>query len=250
MTDRDRLVASLVCVLVTTVTLAVSPRQGITRDEAYYMVAGERYVQYYQDSLSGRIAHPLAAGSIETYWSYNAEHPPLLKVLYGMSWRILHRCTCAEDSRWHPAVARLVSGRHWTLSLMSELTAFRLPTAVFFGLLCALVYVFFVEVFDSRRGALVAALLMFAQPRAFFHAQTASFDLPAATLCSPPRSCTGGRSARNRGARRSRRVCSSAFSSRRSSSRSSCPLPWRLIGPGWPGCVEGRAAAFRTSGLY
>src|SRR5216684_6343649 len=33
-----------------------------------------------------------------------------------------------------------------------------------------------------RWGACVAALLMFAQPRAFFHAQTAAFDLPVATL--------------------------------------------------------------------
>jgi 4-amino-4-deoxy-L-arabinose transferase-like glycosyltransferase len=53
---------------------------------------------------------------------------------------------------------------------------------VVFGVLCALVYLFFSEALGSQWGALAAALLMFAQPRAFFHAQTAAFDLPVATL--------------------------------------------------------------------
>jgi dolichyl-phosphate-mannose-protein mannosyltransferase len=179
MIDRDRLLAGLIGVLVAGVALGSSPRQGIVRDEAYYMKAGERYVRYYEDILDGRLRHPLSAASIAPYWSDNWEHPPLMKVLFGVSWRLLHRRTCATDAPWHPDVARIASGRHATLS---ELSAFRFPTTVFFGLLCALVYLFFVEALGSRRGALAAALLMFAQPRAFFHAQTAAFDLPAATL--------------------------------------------------------------------
>ena len=78
--------------------------------------------------------------------------------------------------------ARIAAGRHRTLSLLPELVAFRLPAALFFGLLCALVYLFFAEALGTARGALVAALLMVAQPRAFFHAETAAFDLPAAAL--------------------------------------------------------------------
>ena len=179
---RDRVAAAAICVLASAVTLGSSTRQGITRDEAYYMKAGERYVRYYEDALGGRLPHPLSDQSVWPYWSYNIEHPPLLKTLYGVSWRVLHRCTCATDSAWHPEVARITSGRHATLELVSEVTAFRLPTAVFFGALCALVYLFFVEALGSRWGAWAAALLMFAQPRAFFHAGTASFDLPVATL--------------------------------------------------------------------
>lgn len=181
-TATDRLIAGMICCVVSGVTLALSSQQGISRDEAYYMDAGERYVRYYEDFLIGRLKHPLSAGSIQPYWSYNPEHPPFFKTLYGLSWRVFHQCTCASDANWHPDVARIVSGRHATLSLLPELPAFRLPTTVSFGLLCALVYLFFVEALGSRRGALAAALLMFAQPRAFFHAQTASFDLPAATL--------------------------------------------------------------------
>lgn len=181
-TRTDRAIAGLIGVLVSAITIAASTRQGITRDEAYYMMAGERYIAYYEAAFSGRLKDPLGASSIDRYWSYNAEHPPLFKLLYGASWRVFHRCTCAIDSRWHPGVARIVSGRHGTLNLMSEVTAFRLPTAVSFGLLCALVYLFFVEALGSRCGGIAAALLMLAQPRAFFHAQTAAFDLPVATL--------------------------------------------------------------------
>jgi dolichyl-phosphate-mannose-protein mannosyltransferase len=179
---RDWLAAALIGVFVTAIAAAASTRQGITRDEAYYMKAGERYVAYYAAALSGRLRDPLSDRAISPFWSYNTEHPPLLKTLYGVSWRVLHRCTCATDSQWHPDVARITSGRHTTLPLLSEITAFRLPTAVFFGLLCAIVYMFFVEALGSRWGALAAALLTAAQPRAFFHAQTASFDLPVATL--------------------------------------------------------------------
>jgi hypothetical protein len=178
----DRVIAGIIVVLVTVITLAFSTQQGITRDEAYYMKAGELYIQYYDDALSGRLTNPLAARSIDAYWSYNTEHPALFKLLYGASWRVLHQCTCAADNVWHPSLARIVSGTHGTLGLMSEVTAFRLPTAVSFGALCALVYLFFIEALGSRLGAVAAALLMLAQPRAFFHAQTASFDLPVATL--------------------------------------------------------------------
>ncbi|HUR33865.1 MAG TPA: glycosyltransferase family 39 protein [Vicinamibacterales bacterium] len=181
-TGRDRVVAVLIGVVATGVVSVAASRQGIVRDEAYYMKAGELHARYYEDALRGLLPDPLSDRAIAPFWSYVSEHPPLLPTLYGLSWRALHRCTCAADSSLHPEGARLTSGRHATLSLLSEVAAFRLPTALFFGWLCALVYLFFVDAIGSRWGAAVAALLMFAQPRAFFHAQTASFDLPVATL--------------------------------------------------------------------
>ncbi len=179
---RDRLVALLIGVAVTAIVAVASTTQGIVRDEAYYMKAGELHVRYYEDALSGRLTHPLSDQAIVPFWAYVAEHPPLLPTLYGVSWRVLHRCTCALDGAWHPEAARITGGQHTTLAVLSELSAFRLPTAIFFGWMCALVYLFFIAALGSRWGALAAALLMFAQPRAFFHAQTASFDLPVATL--------------------------------------------------------------------
>src|SRR5712691_3723984 len=102
---RDRAAAAAILVIVAAVTLAFSTTQGITRDEAYYMKAGERYVQYYVDALDGRLNHPFSDTAIRPYWTYNIEHPPLMKTLYGVSWRVLHRCTCAQDRQWHPDVA-------------------------------------------------------------------------------------------------------------------------------------------------
>lgn len=179
---NDRLIALAIGVLVTLVTLAASTRLGLTRDEAYYMDAGEIYVSYLEGALTGTLPSPLSDAAIAQFWSYNREHPPLLKTLYGVSWRLLHRCTCDVAPSLHPAQARPTGARHTTLGLLSEITAFRLPTALFFGWMCALVYLFFLDALGGRWGALAAAGLMAAQPRAFFHAQTASFDLPVATL--------------------------------------------------------------------
>lgn len=178
----DRWIGLSIGLAVTALVAAASTRQGLTRDEAYYMKAGELYVAYYEDALSGKLEAPLSDRAVAQYWGYNAEHPPLLKTLYGVSWRVLHRCTCVLDAQWHPQIAGRAVASHATLGLLSEITAFRLPTALFFGWLCALVYWFFVDALGSRWGGLAAAALMCAQPRAFFHAQTASFDLPVATL--------------------------------------------------------------------
>ncbi|MBI4509213.1 MAG: glycosyltransferase family 39 protein [Deltaproteobacteria bacterium] len=180
----DKLAAALLFLLVTAVTLVAAPSQGIHRDEAYYMDAGEQYITYWERVLTGQEKRPFSDGTIRRYWSYNSEHPPLMKLVYGLSWRLLHKCDCARDKGWHPAGARLESGRHVTLPLFSESTAFRLPTMATLGLLAAIVYLFFIQLLGelpwARVGALAAALLTAAQPRAFFHAQTASFDLPAA----------------------------------------------------------------------
>ncbi len=187
---RDKLLAFLLFVAVTAVTVAAAPRQGINRDEAYYMVAGEQYVTYWEKVLAGDLPRPFSDASIARFWDYNHEHPPLMKLLYGVSWRFLHTCECTAERDWHPPPARLDTGKHVTLGVFDwESTAFRLPTMLFFGLLAAVAYLFFLEALGprftplaARAGALSAALLAVAQPRAFFHAQTAGFDLPAATL--------------------------------------------------------------------
>ncbi|MSP17098.1 MAG: hypothetical protein EXR73_10915 [Myxococcales bacterium] len=181
-TRADLAIAAALVIAVTATTLAAATQQGVNRDEAIYMESGEQYVAWAEHALSGALARPLSARSIDRYFDTNAEHPPLMKLLSGLSWRALHKCECASESRWHPAPARLDSGRHLTLPLLSEITAFRLPTALAFGLLAGGVYLFFLAAFGGRAGALAAALLTVLQPRAAFHAQTAAFDLPAATL--------------------------------------------------------------------
>ena len=185
----DKLIAAALFAVTLAMTIAAAPLQGINRDEAYYMEAGEDYAGWIERTLTFKLPAPFSDASIARFWEYNHEHPPLMKVLYGLSWRLFHTCRCAEDRSLHPGPARLEPGQHHrTLPLFGlESTAFRLPTMLLFAALAALVYLFFVEVFAgnataARVGGITAGLLAVLQPRAFFHAQTAGFDLPVAAL--------------------------------------------------------------------
>lgn len=178
----DRWIAVGIFTGVLVVTALFSRAQGVHRDEAYYMDAGEQYIGWYERLIKLDLEKPASDATVRKWWGYNHEHPPLMKTLYGLSWRLFHACDCAREARWHAGANVLREGKHVTIPLFSETLAFRLPTMIAFALLCALVYLWFVEAFGGRAGAVAAALLMAAQPRAFFHAQTAAFDLPAATL--------------------------------------------------------------------
>ncbi len=188
----DRTIAALLFAGVLGTTCAASSTQGVHRDEAVYMDAAEKYETYWEKLLTFQLARPFSNDTINRYWTgqdNNSEHPPLMKTLYGLSWRLFHRCDCAAEKDLHPGVARLERGKHITIPLLSEITAFRLPTMVLFALLASLVYLFYVawaprgrpdggDELPLRAGAIAAALLTVAQPRAFFHAETAAFDLP------------------------------------------------------------------------
>ncbi len=70
--------------------LASTADMGFTRDESFYF----KYAQVYQDWFT-RVAHPpkdaespLGRADVVKTWSENFEHPPLLKVLFGWSWRV------------------------------------------------------------------------------------------------------------------------------------------------------------------
>jgi hypothetical protein len=192
----DRWIAIALFLVVTSVTLAASRQQGVHRDEAVYMEAGERYVAYLERLVRGQAPRPFSAATVDPYFSCgaacNSEHPPLMKLLFGLSWRVFADVDPGKQAL-HPGGFARPSGTQRSFALLDESTAFRLPTVLIFGLLTALVYLFFVDALAHRKdtdtavptaagrvGALAAALLTAAQPRAFFHAQTAAFDLPAA----------------------------------------------------------------------
>ena len=88
--------------------LAVEGRQGIGRDEAQYMRAGERYWGWFSelgDNLAhGRPGRSFTPSDIDRYWSDNApDHPVVMKALYGLSWRAFHTCTCMGATHgFHP----------------------------------------------------------------------------------------------------------------------------------------------------
>ncbi|HVU49493.1 MAG TPA: glycosyltransferase family 39 protein [Polyangia bacterium] len=182
---RDRLVMALLALMTVTWLLAVEGRQGFGRDEGQYFRAGERYWGWFEE-----LGHNIAAGhpgqsftpqGLDRYWSDNApDHPVVAKVLYGLSWRLFHRCTCTGPARYlHPIPVR---GRHITLPLFKrDSTAFRFPAMLFAALLVSLVYRF-CRRFVAPPAAVAGAVLTLAQPHYFFHAQIACFDAPITTM--------------------------------------------------------------------
>jgi hypothetical protein len=182
---RDRLVMALLGLATVTWLLSVEGQQGFGRDEGQYFRASERYWGWFEElGLNLRDGHPgrsFTPAGLDRYWSDNApDHPVVTKVLYGLSWRLFHRCTCMGAARGlHPIPVR---GRHLTLPLFArESTAFRFPAILFAGLLIALVYRF-ARRFVPWPAAAAGALLMLAQPHYFFHAQIACFDAPITTM--------------------------------------------------------------------
>jgi 4-amino-4-deoxy-L-arabinose transferase-like glycosyltransferase len=133
---------------------------GFTRDEGYYFKAAENYAGYFDDVVDharrGEMGGVFEKKVIDKHWSYNHEHPVLVKTLFGLSWRVLHK--------------------GWGLfSLESQ--AFRFPAWLFAGLSVALIFLFARRLL-SRGPAILCALIWLSLPRTFWHMHLACFDIP------------------------------------------------------------------------
>ncbi len=180
LTHGDRTVAALVFA-VTLLTLVLGSRtQGNTRDEGYYFDAAELYWSWYGDVIENTLAgHPqrsFTRSAIDRGFGYNHEHPALMKSLFGLSWRIFHRCHCPEQAGRHPLS---YAHKHTTLGLLDEETALRLPTHILTAFMAVCLFMMGAAAW-SRAAGLVAAALAVAAPRLFFDAQLAAFDAPIA----------------------------------------------------------------------
>ncbi|HEX2689813.1 MAG TPA: glycosyltransferase family 39 protein [Kofleriaceae bacterium] len=150
--------------LVTTLVVVANQRGvGIARDEVVYMQNGARYADWWIGLVM--LDHGVGVRSVtQTFGGpnptdNNREHPPLMKTLFGLSEKLLHR----------------------TLGVTGEVTGFRLPSAILHGVLVLLVYLMVLELWGVAH-AIVAALLVLCLPRAVFHAGLACFDAPIMTL--------------------------------------------------------------------
>jgi 4-amino-4-deoxy-L-arabinose transferase-like glycosyltransferase len=171
--------------------MAGAKTQGTTRDEGYYFDAAELYYGWYgelgEHLAQGRPLASFSRAAVDRWFSYNHEHPALMKTLYGLSWRLLHRCHCPSEGGRHPIG---YPRRHRTLALLSGEAALRLPAHVVAAAMAALVFLFFVEAFGRGQpdtplvvaAGLAAAAMALASPRLFFDAQLACFDAPIAAL--------------------------------------------------------------------
>ncbi len=157
--------AALALGIVAAVWVSMAQRDtGLVRDEITYINAGRRYSQWWTDYRAGKPGIATEAGIAKVFGGAmgnpnNPEHPPLMKLLFGYSERLLH------GSERGPGYVR----------------AARAPNAVLFGVLVALVVLFGGWVWGTAEGV-VAGVLMLLSPRMIFHASIACFDAPVVTL--------------------------------------------------------------------
>ena len=111
--NADRLIAVALFVATDGWLLSVEGRQGISRDEAQYFRAAERYWGWFEslgrNIKAGKAGESFSRAGIRAYWDDNPEHPVVMKTLYAFSWRLFHRCECVKEASWHFLP---VSGRH------------------------------------------------------------------------------------------------------------------------------------------
>lgn len=141
------------------VVLALTDQMGIPRDESFYFHAANEYGGWFEELFThwqnGQVWESFTKANVDKHWSYNSEHPALMKTLFALS-----RLLFADNLGW-----------------MSKPLAMRLPAMATGAALVGGTYLFGRQVF-GRLAGLVAALAVLLQPRLFFHAHLACFDVP------------------------------------------------------------------------
>lgn len=159
MTRTRELVATLVVALVYVVVLArTAPDIGFVRDEGYYFKAAREYVGWFPELVSDP-QQAVRAPTIDRYFSYNHEHPALVKVVQGGLHALLHE-------RW---------------GLTSSAQGFRAAGFLYAALALLGTFVLGRQIAGPGAGVL-AALFLTAMPRFFFDAHLACFDVPITAM--------------------------------------------------------------------
>ncbi len=139
--------------------LLATGQMGFPRDESFYFRAGNDYggwfTELFKHYRAGELWESFTKANIDKHWSYNSEHPALMKTLFGLSDLLFH-----EYLGWLP-----------------ESTAMRVPGMATGAALVSTTYLFGQRIFGRLAGG-VAALALLLQPRFFFHAHLACFDVP------------------------------------------------------------------------
>lgn len=161
---RRRLVAAALYLTAVVSVMAAQREVGIARDEVPYMTYGVKYARWWIDLVSLEDGTVSERRITQTFGGpqstdNNREHPPLMKTLFGFS-----RLLLADRLGW-----------------ASEVTASRLPTALFHAAVVAALFLVGTRLWGGAAG-LFAALLFLLQPRALFHAGLATFDAPIVAL--------------------------------------------------------------------
>lgn len=151
---RDHLWGALLCIAYVSVLVWTAPDLALSRDESFYVHAAKSYAGWLSEAFPDP-ASALGQQRIEQAWSYNWEHPALMKLAFAVSW---------------------IAQEHWSLFSTDSL-AFRFPAMLTAGLLLWLIYAWGASVMP-RRAALLSALGFALMPRVFYHSHLACFDVP------------------------------------------------------------------------
>lgn len=135
-----------------------APDIGFVRDEGYYFKAASEYVGWFSE-LARDPAGAVERGTIDRYFSYNHEHPALVKLVQGGLHQLLHE----------------------ELELTSSSQGFRWAGFLYAGLALLGTYVLGRQIGGPGAG-LISALFLSAMPRFFFDAHLACFDVPMTAM--------------------------------------------------------------------
>ena len=125
---------------------------GFVRDEGYYFAAAQSYEAWLRLLWQAPLQ---ALAQTERYWSYNFEHPGLIKLLFALS----HLCFSSS---------------------VGDTLAWRLPAFAFAGLISY--WLCLLGQSRSRAAGVLAPLLFWCAERTFFHGHLACFDIPICAM--------------------------------------------------------------------
>lgn len=127
---------------------------GVPRDESFYFRAGSDYAGWFK-TLLHTPGQAFDDNTIRRFFSYNNEHPPLMKELFGLS-------------HW-----LFVENLHW----VRDIAGYRLPSWAMAGAFALVLYLFATGI-RGRAVGVFAVLAFFLSPRDWFDAHLACFDFP------------------------------------------------------------------------
>ena len=163
LTWHDGAIALGVFVGLLVLLIATAGGIGVTRDESFYFHAATDYIGWFlelwENLKLGQLSASFTQEGVDRHWGYNPEHPVLMKSLFALSLEVFHR----------------------RLDWLSYTTSMRLPGMVLAAALGSMVYAFGKELW-GRAAGLCAVAFLFGQPRVFFHAHMACFDVPIVTM--------------------------------------------------------------------
>ncbi len=150
-TRREGTIAAILFFAIFAILCSELGAPGVTWDEAYPNFPCAKNQAYWFSHLF-TLEAPFAKETIDQYWQTTSDHPSLPRTIAGFSYLLF--------SPW-----------------MDEIIALRLPSAFYFSLLVASIYLF-LRLFLDRAASLAGALSLLFMPRVFGHAHIFSLDVP------------------------------------------------------------------------